>query len=104
MELEHPDMIYAEFLWCRESKQTIGTFEGAVECEYCDKSIEVSGTIGAHFCVRCDASDEDTALRSIKMWSGECEMLCESCFEDALDADDVHPSDPRLRNEWEVRR
>jgi len=44
-------------------------------------------------CKRCASTDP---LRSIQMMDGAREVLCESCFEEALDAGEVHPADPRL--------
>ena len=42
-EIEQDDpvhIVYASFLWCRKSKETIGKYEGETECEHCDEIIE----------------------------------------------------------------
>lgn len=43
-EIEQDDDLvhieYAGFLFCRKSKETIGKYEDATDCEYCDETIE----------------------------------------------------------------
>jgi len=42
MTREPTHIEYAGFLWCRDSKRTIGKYEGEVDCEHCNETIEVA--------------------------------------------------------------
>lgn len=46
------------------------------------------------YCEGCEA--DDTPLRAIKMRKGRRQMLCQDCFEDAIDEGEVSLSDERI--------
>jgi len=48
-------------------------------------------------CEDCGVSRESEPLRAVRMQGGDRELLCEACFEDALDDKRVHGYDERVR-------
>jgi len=50
-------------------------------------------------CDSCGGARSEEPLRSIKMRHGDRELLCEPCFEEAVEEGRVSPLDPRLPGE-----
>jgi len=99
---------------------------GRTYCNVCERKI--AGPGAHHQCYRCrrtpdqnrldqyvktdtdhwteqdecqDCGREDVPLRAIQMVNGSRKMLCQDCFETAVDVGEVDPEDPRLQTRGE---
>jgi len=57
-----------------------------------------SGKRGNH-CEECGVHRESEPLRNIRMIGGDRQLLCEKCYEEAIDEQRVSSLDPRLPGE-----